>query len=102
MTASVQLNRIQTIVLDAIRNANLAREQSEQLEVSADAPLFGPDSPLDSLGLLALLMDIEDSLLADGYDVMLSTEHAMSQTKSPFSDVPALVAYIEQLLLEKA
>ena len=34
----------------------------QQLDVSADAVLFGPDSRLDSLGLLALVIDIEDGL----------------------------------------
>jgi acyl carrier protein len=82
------------VVLQAMRLANLAREDSAQLDVSPDAPIFGPDSALDSLGLVALLLDIEDGLRGIGCDVVLSDERAMSQKRSPFRSVPALVGYI--------
>ena len=52
---------------------------------------------LDSLGLVSLLIDIEDSLRDAGIDVMLSDARAMSQKRSP---VPqrgtALVAFIHE------
>ena len=85
---------VQDVVLEAMRLANLARDTGAQLEVSAEAPIFGPDSALDSLGLVALLLDIEDGLRAVGCEVVLSDERAMSQKRSPFRSVPALVAYI--------
>ncbi|HXI26864.1 MAG TPA: hypothetical protein VNG89_00525 [Vicinamibacterales bacterium] len=85
---------VREVVLQAMRLANLAREESAQLEVSAEAPIFGPDSALDSLGLVALLLDIEDGLRAVGCEVVLSDERAMSQKRSPFRSVPALVGYI--------
>ena len=85
---------VEQIVLDALRNANLARDPSAQLVVAPGAPIFGPDSRLDSLGLVALLLDIEDGLRAIGCEVLLSDERAMSQKRSPFRSVPALVAYI--------
>lgn len=85
---------VQDVVLEAMRLANLARDTSAQLEVSAEAPIFGPDSALDSLGLVALLLDIEDGLRAIGCDLLLSDERAMAQKRSPFRNVPALVAYI--------
>ena len=85
---------VQEVILDAMRLANLARESAAQLEVSAEAPIFGPDSALDSLGLVALLLDIEDGLRAVGCEVVLSDERAMSQKRSPFRNVPALAAYI--------
>ena len=43
---------IRDVVLGAMRNANEARDAASQLVVSAEAPIFGPDSPLDSLGLV--------------------------------------------------
>jgi len=85
---------VEEIVLQAMRLANLAREDGAQLEVSPAAPIFGPDSALDSLGLVALLLDIEDGLRGIGCEVVLSDERAMSQKRSPFRSVPALVAYI--------
>ena len=85
---------IQEVVLQAMRSTNLARDASSQLVVSPDAPLFGPTSPLDSLGLVALLLDIEEALQALGCDVMLSDERAMSQKRSPFRTVQSMTAYI--------
>ena len=93
---------IESIILDAIRNANLARDPSEQLEVSPTARLFGRGSPLDSLALVALLIDVEEGLRAAGSSVALSDDRAMSQTRSPFRSVPALVEYISTLLAEQA
>lgn len=92
--------QIEKVVLGAIDNANQAREPDKQLDCSPDAPLYGSDSPLDSLGLVGLLFDIEDELRTEGFEVSLSDERAMSQTKSPFRSVASLVAYIEQVSAE--
>ena len=93
-------SQIQTIVLDALHMANQAREDDKQLTVSPDAPLFGDSGQLDSLGLVALIIDIEEALAEAGYNVILTAERAMSRTQSPFKDVPSLVAYIEDCLAD--
>ncbi|MGH8772757.1 MAG: hypothetical protein ACREV2_16525 [Burkholderiales bacterium] len=89
---------IQDMVLSALRNANLARKSDAQLHVSPEAPVFGPGSPLDSLGLVSLLIDIEEAMQDRGVEITLGDARAMSQTKSPFRSVPALVRYIETVL----
>ena len=94
----VTVAEIQTIVLDAIRNANVARREDSQLPVSPDATVFGPGSPLDSLGLVALLIDIEEALAARGEEVSLSDSRAMSQRHSPFRTVETLTSYIQGIL----
>jgi acyl carrier protein len=81
-----------------MQNVNLARKPEAQLELSPTAPLFGPGSPLDSLGLVSLLIDIEEALGDQGHAITLSDARAMSQTRSPFRSVPALVAYIQESL----
>ena len=91
---------ILSIVLKVIEQANLARVNSQRLEVSPTAPLFGPASPLDSLGLVGLLIDIEEAFDQAGHPVTLSDERALSQTRSPFRDIPSLVAYLATLTRE--
>jgi hypothetical protein len=91
---------IQEVVLDAMRAANQARDAASQLVVAPDAPIFGPDSSLDSLGLVGLLLDVEEGLQAIGCEVVLSDERAVSQKRSPFRNVPSLVAYIGTLARE--
>jgi acyl carrier protein len=93
----VNQDRILEIVLATMRSANLGRTEQQQLEVSPTAPLFGAPSPLDSLGLVALLMDIEEAFAVEGTPIILSDERAMSQRNSPFRDVPSLVRYIATL-----
>jgi hypothetical protein len=90
------------IVLTAISNLNLARRPEDQLQVSPSAPVFGSGSPLDSMGLVSLIIDIEELLFEKGYPVTLSDERAVSQKRSPFKDVPAMVAYINTLMVEHA
>ncbi len=90
----MQRERVEEIILEAIRNTNAAREASEQLEVTPTAPLFGPDSSLDSMGLVALLIDVEEALLDAGMEVSLSDERAMAQERNPFANVPALIDYV--------
>jgi acyl carrier protein len=80
-----------------MRDTNLARDAASQLAVSPEAPIFGPDSPLDSLGLVGLLLDIEEGMQAIGCSVVLSDERAVSQKRSPFRTVESLVGYIATL-----
>jgi hypothetical protein len=86
---------ISNLVLQAIERVNLVRKPEARVEVSSTAALFGGGSPLDSLGLVSLLIDIEEALQDRGIAVTLSDARAMSQSSSPFRDVPALVQYIQ-------
>ena len=88
---------IETIVLDAVRTLNLGRDADHQLEVSLTAPLYSKNSVLDSLGLVALLIEVEEALRDVGVEVSLSDERAMSLRHNPFRDVPSLVDYIHTL-----
>lgn len=93
---------IQGVVLAAMAGVNASRDADQQLQIGPDALVFGPGSPLDSLGLVGLLVDIEDALRDGGHDVSLSDSRAMSQARSPFRSVPTLVAYIDELLASPA
>lgn len=99
MVATAEL---QDVVLAAMSAANLNRPDDAQMTIGPDAPIFGPGSPLDSLGLVSLLMDIEDGLAQLGVNVTLSDAKAMSRKRSPFRDVPELVAFMTELLREPA
>ena len=94
---TIDQRTIEGVVLSALESVNQTRGGDAQLDVSPTAPIFGPGSTLDSLGLVSLLMDVEEGLADLGLTVTLSDERAMSQTRSPFRSVPALVDYIERL-----
>jgi hypothetical protein len=94
----VEKQQIVELVVRAIESANLGRTVDQRLDATPTAVLFGAPSPLDSLGLVALLIDIEEAFQKEGHALVLSDERAMSQRRSPFRDVPSLTAYIEQLI----
>ena len=85
-------------VLEAVEQANRSRVSEQQLQVSPEAALFGAPSPLDSLGLVALLIDIEEAFERQGHAIVLSDERALSQSRSPFRNISSLADYIQQLL----
>jgi hypothetical protein len=93
---------IEAVILAAIDIVNQSRLPNEQLAMHSQASIFGDGSPLDSLGLVSLLIEIEDQLAARGWPVNLSDERAMSRKRSPFRDVPSLVAYIQSLSVSES
>jgi acyl carrier protein len=61
--------------------------------------IFGAGAPLDSLGLVNLLADLEYKIGEEfGREVVLASEQAMSRSRSPFRDVASLTDYIVELL----
>jgi hypothetical protein len=64
-----------------------------------DLRLFGGESLLDSLGLVSLIVQIEEAI-EDKYNlsIVLADEKAMSRRTSPFARVSYLVDYIFELL----
>ncbi len=67
-----------------------------------DTKLFGNDGILDSMGLVNLVVSLEERIQEE-YDVAitLADESAMSLSKSPFLTVASLADYIEELLREE-
>jgi len=99
MTVSKR-DEIEAIVRDCIARLNEQRETDSKLATAADAPLFGSGSPLDSMGLVTLTMDVEDALADQGVEVSLSDSRAMSRKQSPFRTVATLVQFIEEQMAE--
>lgn len=64
--------------------------------------LLGSGSMLDSLGLVTLIVDIEQEIEDQfGISITIANERAMNQTKSPFRSIQTLVEYIELLVKEQ-
>ena len=76
---------------------NLGLDPSELEETTH---LFGKEGQLDSLGLVELLMDIEQRLADIGVQITIADDRAMSQKHSPFATVETLTAYVALLAAE--
>lgn len=89
------------LLLDAIDDVNPQLPPAQRLERRPDTALFGKSGKLDSLALVTLIVDVEQKLEERlGITLVLADERAMSQTRSPFRDLPSLADYIVVLLDE--
>lgn len=62
-----------------------------------ETPLFGPDGVLDSMGLVSLVIALEQALEREQtVTVSLADEHALSQRRSPYRTVGTLAEYAVQ------
>ncbi|HEY8635187.1 MAG TPA: acyl carrier protein [Candidatus Dormibacteraeota bacterium] len=92
-------------VVDAINSAvddlNEILDADERLGKSPDEALIGKDAKLDSLGLVNLIVLVEEKI-QQKFDVgiTLVDERAMSQSKSPFRTLGSLAEFVEEQLNE--
>ncbi len=97
------MTTVETRIADLI--ATTLRELAEQgvvefedSPVSWDTQLFGEAGLLDSVGLVSLVVAVEERLADDlGIDVALADERALSQRQSPYRTVSSLASYAARL-----
>jgi acyl carrier protein len=83
------------VVLDALEERGAAPPG----DFGPASPLFGRGAPLDSLGLVSVVSEIEERLEEEqGLTVVLADERAMSRRASPFRTLASLVDYLEERL----
>lgn len=93
---------IMPIVLKALRKLNQQLPDERHIEVSPDTTLFGMGGVLDSLGLVSLIILVEEQVADElGVEVTIADEKAMSLKNSPFRSVNTLSDYVCQLLRKK-
>ena len=91
--------KILQLIYEAIDVINTQLPIEDNIEKHAGTALFGSGSKLDSLGLINLIVAVEQNI-EDEFDITitLADERAMSQKHSPFRTVSSLVDYIETLI----
>jgi acyl carrier protein len=83
------------IVLEAAADAVEPVPQRPPAEITESTALIGSKAVVDSLGLVQIISDVEDTISDRfGRDVDLTDESALSQEKSPFRSVGTLVDHI--------
>jgi acyl carrier protein len=71
--------------------------------VTDETVLVGKDAVLDSLGVVSLVVEIEQRLeAAHGVSVTLANDKAMSQKNSPFRTVAVLTDHLVAMAAEAA
>jgi len=81
------------LIAQTVRSYSLAMGGVER-PLDPDMPLFGPSGALDSLGLVSVVVELEQTLSDRiGSEVSLMNDRAMSQTRSPFRTIGSLADY---------
>ena len=93
---------IADMILATLRTILLEKRKAPVDDIDESTTLIGRQAVLDSLGLVTLLVDLEQRLdEVHGLAVTLADERALSQKHSPFRTVHTLTDYICTLLAER-
>jgi acyl carrier protein len=93
--------RVLASVYAAIDEFNLSQDDGRRLEKNPSTVLLGANSTLDSLGLVNLLVTVEEQVSTQlNAPVTLASDKAFSMRNSPFATISSLTAYVQQLVSE--
>lgn len=70
--------------------------QGVECDVNPQTKLFGDDAVLDSMGLVNIVIDVESEFLDKGIEISLTSEKAMSRSRSPFRTIETIVEFISE------
>lgn len=92
-------DEIRDVIYSAIDEVNLMLPKDRKIEKASHAPLSADKGGLDSLGLINMIIAIEQKL--EGRfkkSVSLANEQMMPQGQNPFANVDTLADYILKIL----
>ena len=87
--------KIVDILVSSVEDFNESLPEDEKLSTNLNDALYGGDSSLDSMGLVSLIVGIEQNI-EDHLEqtISLADEKAMSQKSNPFKNLDSLTRYI--------
>jgi acyl carrier protein len=93
----ISKNKVNEIIFKCVDETNV--EDSCNISKDPNTILMGADSEIDSLGLVSLIVSIEDAVNKEfDSSITLADEKAMSQAVSPFKTLDTLSNYVITLL----
>lgn len=95
-------NKIIEVIYNSIDDIKDSVPGVDGVKKSKDLVLFGDGGFLDSLGLVTLVIAVEQNLQETlNLSFTLADEKAMSQKTSPFKTIDTLAKYLIKLIEEK-
>ena len=95
-------DKIVKAVFASIDEVNLMLPKDKQVEKSMAVMLFGSNSTLDSLGLVNLIVAVEQEVEEEfGISLVLADERAMRRKQNPFSSIATLVDYVYEMISQE-
>lgn len=90
-----------SLIIATVDDQRDGRDVGPRSSITESTVLFGSEGIFDSLGLVSLIVDVEQKLEDRGISIILGDERAVSQKHSPFRSVQSLADYICQLIDEQ-
>jgi acyl carrier protein len=91
----MDLSTAQSVVIRAIRTVFEQTGDPAPESIISDTVLVGPDAIIDSLGVVSLIVEIEQIVETEhDTSIILANEKAMSAKNSPFRTVGVLAEHI--------
>jgi D-alanine--poly(phosphoribitol) ligase subunit 2 len=88
-----------SLIMEVLQELNAQQEMNHLEDLNRETPLFGQRGILDSLGLVTLVVAVEQAIEDEfGVSVSLADEKAMSQRNSPYRTVASLAEYAGRVL----
>ena len=89
------------IVISCLKGAIEETEGDAPTQITEDTVIVGKDAALDSVAVVALIVDVEQRLEQDhGLSVTLASDKAMSQRSSPFRTAGVLADHVCAVVAE--
>lgn len=100
-TQTLDRSEAMQVVVASLREVLSMNGETVPEQIGEDVVLVGNDAVLDSLGVVSLIVEVEQRLEQE-YDVAitLASDKAMSQRSSPFRTVGVLADYVCSLVQE--
>lgn len=90
------------LVIDSFRQVATEQQLGLASEPGPDTPLMGPDALFDSLGLVSVVLAVEEAIEdRHGVSITLASARALSEEHSPFRSVGSLSDYALRLVEEQ-
>ena len=98
---AIDREQVVSLIIQAVKDIDPPALDGKPDGLSEETRLFGKEGLFDSLGLVALIVDVEQGVSdASGVSITLGDDRAMSQSHSPFRSVGSLADYALMLLSE--
>jgi acyl carrier protein len=95
--------KIFQLIFIAIDELNEQRGTEDQISKTVDTVILGQDSMIDSLGLVNLIVSLEQSVNDEmDVEITLADERAMMMESSPFRSVRTLADFIENMIVQSS
>ncbi|WP_202943746.1 hypothetical protein [Heliomicrobium modesticaldum] len=89
---------IMDVLADVVEDEALPEGFPPKTDWNEQIKIFGRDGLLDSVGLVTLIVDVEQQVEEQtGRSIVLADERAMSQKQSPFQTIGTLADYVMTL-----